>query len=107
VPEARPATPAKPPAPPSAAAAERDTAPGNTSYGSVAIRVQPADADVLIDGERWEGRTGNEALVVQLSAGSHQIEVRKEGYRTYTTRVDVRGGETSPMNVSLSRGESR
>ena len=107
VPEARPVTPAPPPAPLSPAAAERDAAPGNASYGSVAIRVQPADADVLIDGERWEGRAGNEALVVQLAAGSHQIEVRKEGYRTYTTHVDVRGGETSPMNVSLSRGESR
>jgi len=104
-PEARPSTPARPPAPPDAPAGNAEAARVE-GYGSVAIRVQPADAEVLIDGERWEGAI-ERALVVQLSTGSHRIEVQKDGYRSYATQIDVRRGETSPINVSLSKGEGR
>jgi hypothetical protein len=58
---------------------------------------------VFIDGERWEGPAAEEALVVQIAPGGHSIEVRKEGYRTYTAQIDVRAGETSPINISLPR----
>ena len=67
------------------------------------VRVQPANADVLIDGERWEGPSNDERLVVQVAPGRHHIEVRRDGYRTYQSDVDVRPGETSTLNVSLSR----
>jgi hypothetical protein len=69
----------------------------------VAIRVQPPDAEVLIDGERWAGAGDDERLVVQLPEGSHRIEVQREGYRGVTLDVRVRRGETSPVNVSLTR----
>jgi hypothetical protein len=39
---------------------------------------------------------------VQLSDGSHRVEIRKSGYRTYTSTVRVRSGETVTLNVSLS-----
>lgn len=104
-PAVRPSRPARPAAPPDASAAE-DNAARVDGYGAIAIRVQPTDADVLIDGQRWE--SGSErALVVQLAAGEHSVEVRKEGYRSYTSQVDVRRGETSSINVSLSKGEGR
>ena len=77
---------------------------GGDRFGAVAVRVQPADADVLIDGERWE-TPGGERVLVQLSEGTHRIEVRKSGYRTYTSTVRVRSGETVTLNVSLSPGE--
>jgi hypothetical protein len=32
----------------------------------------------------------------------HAVEVRRDGYRTYVTEVDVRGGETATLNVSLT-----
>ncbi len=67
------------------------------------IRVQPAGADVLIDGERWRGPDGDDRLLVQVTDGRHHIEVRKEGYQPFTTEVDVRGGESLPLNVSLPR----
>lgn len=70
-------------------------------FGSLTIRVQPADADVLIDGERWQGPEGAGPMVVQVSEGTHHIEVRKEGYVTFTGDVQVRQGQTSPINVSL------
>jgi len=75
-------------------------------FGSLVIRVQPAGADVLVDGERWQGPEGSERLVIQVSEGSHRIEVRKEGYAPFSTTIQVRRGETAPVNVSLPpRGE--
>jgi hypothetical protein len=102
-PEPRPITAVPPPrasegsAPPSPPPASAD----NTAFGAIAIRVQPADADVLINGDRWEGPAFDEALVVQLAPGRYDIEVRKDGYRPYVTQVEVRSGQTAPLNVSL------
>ena len=41
---------------------------------------------------------------MQLTEGSHRIDVRKEGYRAYTSTVRVHAGETTTLNVSLSAG---
>jgi hypothetical protein len=71
--------------------------------GSLVIRVQPADADVLIDGEHWRGPSGDERLVVSLAEGRHRLEVRKEGYQPFTSEVEVRRNESVPLNVSLVR----
>jgi hypothetical protein len=73
-----------------------------TGFGSLALRVQPGDAEVLIDGEKWQG-TPDDRLVVQLGGGVHNIELRKEGYRTYMTDVTVRPGETATLNVAMTR----
>lgn len=101
-----PAGPERPnsrgPQPPSPRDSERR---GNaeSEFGSIAIRIQPTDATITIDGERWEGARDQDRLVVQLGAGTHTIEIRKDGYRTYITDIDVRRGETTPLNVSLTR----
>jgi hypothetical protein len=71
------------------------------AYGSLTIRVQPNDAEISIDGEAWHGPDGQERLVVEVAEGSHTVEIRKSGYRTYVTQVDVRRGVTTPLNVSL------
>ena len=77
---------------------------GNSAYGTLAVRVQPADAEISIDGEPWRGPGGQDRLVVEVAEGSHTVEIRKAGFRTYVTQVDVRRGQTTPLNVSL-RGE--
>jgi PEGA domain-containing protein len=76
----------------------------NGSNGTLAIRVQPGDAEVSIDGEAWRGPGGQERLTVEVPEGSHTVEIRKAGFRTYVTQVDVRRGQTTPLNVSL-RGD--
>jgi hypothetical protein len=79
-------------------------APGQDArFGSVSIRVQPADADVLIDGERWSAPAMQDRLVVQLSDGRHHIDVQKDGYEKYSSDVQVRRGETVALNISLLR----
>jgi hypothetical protein len=72
-------------------------------FGELALRVQPADADVTIDGEKWERGSTDDRLVVQLGAGLHRLEIRKDGYRNYFTDVTVRNGDTTTLNVALTR----
>lgn len=73
------------------------------AFGELSLRVQPADAVVTIDGERWDSPEGGSRLQVQLSEGRHHVEVRKDGYRPYTATVEVRRGDTVTLNVSLPR----
>jgi hypothetical protein len=77
--------------------------PSRPQFGTISLRVQPDDASITIDGERWENAPANERLVVQLGTGVHNVEIRKDGYRTYVTDITVRPGETATLNVSLSR----
>lgn len=72
------------------------------AYGAVAIRVQPTDAEVIVDGERWESPQAGD-LTLQLAEGSYRVEIRKEGYRPYSATIDIRSGETTSLNVSLSQ----
>ena len=44
------------------------------------------------------------AHYIDLAEGSHSVEVRKDGYRTYTRSIQVRRGETVTLNVSLTAG---
>jgi hypothetical protein len=78
-------------------------APSDSRYGSVSIRVQPADADVMIDGERWSGPASQDRLIVQLSEGRHHVDVKKDGFEQYSGDVQVRRGETVTLNISLLR----
>jgi len=92
------------PPPPGPAPSERGESRGDRSdSASLSIRVQPGNADVLIDGERWEGPSGDERLVVQVAPGVHHVEARRDGYRTYQSDINVRPGETSTVNISLTR----
>ena len=84
--EADEARPAPSPAPPRPQGSPRGGAPmegpppesgnqvqlqlqqGDQHFGAVAVRVQPTDAEILIDGERWEAPAG-ERVQVQLTSG--------------------------------------
>ena len=92
--------------PPSDRPGERrpDRAPESRDFGTLNIRVQPGDAVVVIDGERWDSPEGGSRLMVQLSGGSHRVEVRKEGFKPYTTTIQIRPGETQSLNISLPPG---
>jgi hypothetical protein len=97
-----------PPMRPQPGGPEQGRGPGpgpgqNAPFGSVSIRVQPNDADVLIDGERWTGPPNQERLTVQLSGGRHRVEIQKAGFERYANDVDVRPGETVTLNISLLR----
>jgi hypothetical protein len=94
-----------PPPPPQAAGAPRTA--DASAYGTLSIRVQPAEADVLIDGEKWRGPEAQDRLMVEVPEGRHMVEIQKTGYRTYVTDVQVRRGETTTLNVSLRTQDER
>lgn len=75
--------------------------PDSNTFGTLNIRVQPGDAVVVIDGEKWDSPEGGSRLSVQLSGGSHRVEVRKDGFKPYTATIQIRPGETQTLNISL------
>jgi hypothetical protein len=78
--------------------------PESSSFGTLNLRVQPGDATVIIDGERWDSPEGGTRLSVQLAAGPHRIEVRKDGFKPYVSTVQIRSGEAQALNISLPPG---
>lgn len=72
-------------------------------YGILAVRVEPSDATVLIDGEVWFSTERQTALVVHIPSGWHELEVRKEGYRSFRSRIELSEGATFRMNIVLER----
>ena len=70
-------------------------------FGTLSVRVQPSDAVILVDGERWDRPEGDARLTLELAPGRHDIEVRRDGHVTYRSTVEVRPGQVSSVNVSL------
>ena len=87
--------------PPPDVTVEQD--PGPRSFGVLALNVQPADAEILIDGAPWTIPAGESRLNLQLPAGRHRVEIRKTGFATYTEEVAVQAGRRLALNVSLIR----
>jgi hypothetical protein len=70
-------------------------------FGTLELQVQPIDAEVTIDGQRWETSDPGH-LAVDVGIGRHVITVRKAGYREYVGDVEIVEGRVTPLNVSLS-----
>ena len=79
----------------------REEAP--RAFGTLSLRVQPADADVLVDGQRWNIPAGSTAFEIELSAGRHTVEISKAGFTTYRETVLIRPGATMKLNVGLAQ----
>ncbi len=107
---ARPASPPEPrqppPPPPSTAPAPpTSSVPRSTSlvrFGVLTLRVQPAEAQVRIDGEVWGHLGGMEELSIHLPAGTHWIELLRDGQPAFSTEVEIQLGQTTPLNIRLA-----
>jgi len=71
--------------------------------GWLRIRVEPNDAEVLVDGfpvliNRASGSSGNLGLPV----GLHQVEVRKPGFRPYQSEVEVKQAREVLLQIRLN-----
>jgi PEGA domain len=87
--------------PPAAPVASAEQPPATLVFGTLSLVVQPASADVAIDGDIWTSADGK-TFVVQVPAGTHRIAVTKTGYKTYSAEVEIREGETKRLNVALT-----
>jgi hypothetical protein len=73
-------------------------------FGTLSLRIQPADAEILIDGERWTTTPGDSRIAIQLSPGRHKLEIRKDGFERYSEEIGIREGATFTLNISLKKG---
>lgn len=96
-----PGQPGVPPAAETGPGREGARVPGRTDVGTLALRVQPSDAAVLVDGEPWKGPITQDRLVIQLTEGPHRVRVERPGFEPFVVDVDLRAGETTSFNVSL------
>lgn len=68
--------------------------------GTLDLYVQPAGAEVRLDGQRWVSSDSGHFLV-QIPAGKHRVEISRPGYQAFMTIVEIRQRETVPLNVVL------
>ena len=75
---------------------------GEARLGQIDLHVRPSSASVAIDGEGWlssdDGR-----YVLQLPVGRHTVEIFEERFRRFSVEIELRDGETTPLDVSLLR----
>lgn len=78
------------------AAADPPTPAAAPVQASLAVESTPSGADIEVDG----GFAGNTPSTLTLTPGSHQINVKKKGYVTWTKTLNVTGG-TVHLNAQL------
>ncbi len=68
------------------------------AYGTLQINSTPVTAELYVDSvfRSWTPRS------IVLTAGYHDIAIRKAGYQEHTTRVYVRGNSTQTITVNLN-----
>ncbi len=67
--------------------------------GVLRVNSEPSGAEVYINGEH----SGKTPLSIELSPGRYNVTLKKEGYREYTTRVEVKAGEITSINAKLEK----
>jgi hypothetical protein len=73
--------------------------------GSIRLRVNPESAQVYIDGALVGAVTDFSGLKnhLELDGGTHQIELRAEGYETYSGEIAVEVGKTLTERIRLKK----
>lgn len=85
-----------------AAASSREITVDMTArLGIVNVAANPEDAGIFVDGR--EHGTGSATL--HLSSAPHRLEVRKDGYQTYSRSVTPRPGYPQTVQVTLLTDE--
>jgi len=79
----------------------RGEGPSGQPAGSIQVNSSPAGAHVYLNGNST-GQTTN-CTLANVSAGSHTVKLVKEGYKDYQESVSVTAGQTTTMNVNLTK----
>lgn len=84
------------------AASDSITVDLSARLGTVTVEVQPQDATVYVDGRaRGTGKT-----TVRLSSAPHRIEVRRQGYRSWSRTITPRPGYPQTLTARLRSNEA-
>lgn len=70
--------------------------------GDLYITVKPAKAKVFVDG--YELEKGNDfSYTIGLFTGNHSVEVRAEGYNSYSQEVLIERGKEKVLSIDLTK----
>lgn len=76
------------------------SAPQTSEYGTLDISSSPSGAAAYVDGQY----VGVTPVRFGTRSGSHEVRLELAGYSTFTTTVNLNGGQTLPVNGSLAGG---
>jgi hypothetical protein len=82
-----------------------DVAADTSIYGGVSFDIQPADADLFVDGQ-YVGTVGTftpNGEPLTLTPGVHRIIVQREGYRAMEWDVTIEPGQVIPYRGEMQR----
>lgn len=68
--------------------------------GTIKLTSSVTGAEVLLDG-RPMGSINDQGLDMQVRVGSHTLQLRREGYRTWVKRVSVQQGQALALRAAL------
>jgi serine/threonine protein kinase len=83
-------------------AERQDNAGKAAKQGSIRVTSEPR-AMVFMD----DLPLGETPISETVSAGKHNIEIRKKGYKSWTKEITVKEGETLPMGIKLQKAEKQ
>ena len=84
-----------------AAASEAITVDLSARVGKVTVNSLPLDASIFIDGTP----RGSGNMTLDLSSDAHQLEVRRDGYQTFSRQINPRPGYPQTIQVRLLTDE--
>jgi hypothetical protein len=82
-----------------------DVTPSVSVYGGVSLDIQPADADLFVDGQ-YAGPVGNfgpDNEPLTLTPGVHRIAVQRDGFRAMEWDVTIEPGQVIPYRGAMER----
>jgi hypothetical protein len=90
-----------PPPPPDRPAPERPVYEAPRATGTLSVAIDPRDAEITLDGQKQTIAPGQERFIIQLPEGVHKLVIRKSGYETWETDLQIRRNRTLAFSVSL------
>jgi serine/threonine protein kinase len=84
--------------PESTTASEPEPTPAPTKSGTVRFMLEPPDAEIRIGGQPVHAGS---PWHTELAAGVHQIEIHRNGYKSWLTSLELSAAETQTLRVVL------
>ena len=84
---------------PSTALQEQQRFQSDSSVATVSITSEPGGADIFVDSTGM----GKTPRILQIKAGAHSVQIAKEGYTDWSTKIDVEKGSITNVTAKLEK----
>jgi tetratricopeptide (TPR) repeat protein len=70
--------------------------------GFLKLTLSPNNSSIYLDGKP----IGIGSNTYKVASGSHDLEIRKEGYQNYSSTIDIESDKTHPIKVTLKESDT-